>query len=176
MESKVKFWLSIYVLVLSLIIIASVFKTATKVKVKDKVLPVKERHLNVDFSKSSKEKRLCVMEGNKKIYCTWVAHGKNSGGEYAKSFSNVVGSNKSSLGKYKIGETYQGKYGLSYKLDGLEKGVNDNLRKRAVVIHSSDYIGKGKTGRSLGCLAIPIEDKKDLFKLLKPGMIINVYN
>lgn len=134
-----------------------------------------DSYIDVNMSKSSKEKRLCVIQGRQAIYCTWVTHGLNSGGEYAKYFSNEIGSGMSSLGTYKVGEKYYGAHGLSYRLDGLSKGLNTNVRTRAIVIHESNYIGYGKTGRSLGCLAIAQEVKKELFKFIYSGMIIKVH-
>ena len=81
----------------------------------------------IDFTKSSTEKRLFVfdMEQKKMLYSSVVSHGKNSGENYATSFSNEVGSYKSSLGFYLTGNTYQGRNGYSLLLDGLEKGIND---------------------------------------------------
>lgn len=81
----------------------------------------------IDFTKPSTEKRLFVfdMEQKKMLYSSVVSHGKNSGENYATSFSNEVGSYKSSLGFYLTGNTYQGKNGYSLLLDGLEKGIND---------------------------------------------------
>jgi hypothetical protein len=133
------------------------------------------RYIDVDFSKPSSEKRLCVMEHSKAIYCTWVTHGRNSGELYATRFSNENGSGESSLGKLRVGESYYGKHGLSYRLDGLEPGKNDNVRSRAIVIHEADYIGYGRTGRSLGCLAVPTDDIETLFKYIYTGMIIKAH-
>ena len=76
----------------------------------------------IDFRLSSRVKRLWVIDmvQNKIILNSLVAHGKNSGEDYADQFSNTNESNKSSLGFYATGEVYQGKHGLSLKLDGLE--------------------------------------------------------
>ena len=83
----------------------------------------------IDFTKSSTEKRLFVfdMEQKKMLYSSVVSHGKNSGENYATSFSNEVGSYKSSLGFYLTGNTYQGRNGYSLLLDGLEKGIGAGL-------------------------------------------------
>lgn len=51
------------------------------------------------------------------------------------NFSNVVGSNCSSLGRYKVGEKYTGSFGTSYKLHGLDSS-NSNAYERFVVLHS----------------------------------------
>lgn len=127
-------------------------------------------YIEVNYSLPSTEKRLFVKHCGKIVYKTYVAHGKNSGGLYAKNFSNKPGSLQSSLGNMKVGQPYYGKHGISYKLIGLNKGLNDNVFNRSIVIHSSYYIGYGKTGRSEGCLAIPIQDYKQLLKYIKPGM------
>ena len=73
------------------------------------------------------------------LFSSVVAHGKNSGGVYATSFSNEYGSYKSSLGFYLTASTYQGKNGYSLILDGLEKGINDRARERAIVVHGAAY-------------------------------------
>ena len=98
----------------------------------------------VDFSLSSNTKRLWVIDLEKNIilFQTLVAHGKNTGEEFAKEFSNQAESFKSSIGFYATGEIYNGKHGSSLKLDGLEKGLNDNARERAVVIHGADYVSE----------------------------------
>ena len=77
----------------------------------------------IDFSKPSTEKRLYVfdMKHRRMLYSSVVSHGKNSGGNYATSFSNEYGSYKSSLGFYLTASTYQGRNGYSLILDGLEK-------------------------------------------------------
>ena len=117
----------------------------------------------IDFSKPSTEPRLYVfdMKQRKILYTSVVAHGRNSGGNYATSFSNENGSYKSSLGFYLTESTYQGKNGYSLILNGLEKGVNDRARERAIVVHGAAYANPsvarngGRLGRSLGCPAVP---------------------
>jgi hypothetical protein len=93
----------------------------------------------VDFSQPSTNKRFYLIDINKRevIYQDYVAHGKNTGTLMAKKFSNTPHSYQSSLGFYKTAETYHGKHGLSLRLDGLEKGINDKARQRAIVIHSA---------------------------------------
>ena len=95
----------------------------------------------IDFSKPSTEKRLYVfdMKHRRMLYSSVVSHGKNSGGNYATSFSNEYGSYKSSLGFYLTASTYQGRNGYSLILDGLEKGINDRARERAIVVHGAAY-------------------------------------
>ena len=96
----------------------------------------------IDFSKPSTEKRLYVfdMDRKKLLFHSVVSHGKNSGGNYATSFSNEYGSYKSSLGFYLTDSPYQGKNGYSLLLDGLEKGINDRARQRFIYAESPDYL------------------------------------
>ena len=96
----------------------------------------------IDFSKPSTEKRFFVfdMEKKKLLYSSVVAHGRNSGENYATSFSNQYGSYKSSLGFYLTENTYQGGNGYSLILNGLEKGINDKAKARSIVclLYTSD--------------------------------------
>ena len=77
----------------------------------------------IDYSRPSTEKRfyLIDLENKQLLYRCFVAHGKNTGENTAKSFSNISGSLQSSLGFYLTGETYTGDNGYSLKLDGLKK-------------------------------------------------------
>lgn len=52
-----------------------------------------------------------------------------------RRYSNLVGSGCTSLGKYKIGLPYTGKFGYSYKLYGLDSS-NKKAYERTVVLHS----------------------------------------
>jgi hypothetical protein len=138
----------------------------------------------IDFSMSSAKKRLWVIDlsTNTILYNTVVSHGMKSGGEYANSFSNSQSSNKSSLGFYTTGETYNGKHGLSLKLDGQEKGINSNARARAVVMHGASYANpsiikaQGYLGRSQGCPAIPEALKTQIIKTIKDKSCIFIYH
>jgi len=138
----------------------------------------------IDFSLSSNIKRLWIIDLNTKIilYNSLVAHGRNTGNEFADSFSNKSESYKSSLGFYATGEVYQGKHGLSLRLDGLEQGVNDNARSRAVVMHGADYVAESfiknnsRLGRSLGCPAIPMELTKEIINAIKNKSCLYIYH
>src|SRR5882762_11993916 len=79
----------------------------------------------IDYSKPSSQKRLFVLDmiDGKILFNTLVAHGKNSGLEYAKNFSNAGESHKSSLGFFITMNTYTGGNGYSLKLQGCEKGI-----------------------------------------------------
>ena len=137
----------------------------------------------VDFRLSSNVKRMWVIDlkSNKVLYYRLVAHGKNTGGEYAKSFSNIRNSNQSSLGFYLTGENYYGKHGLSLRLDGMESGFNDKARERAIVMHSANYVSKdfskkvGRLGRSFGCPAIALKDHKEIIRGLANKSVLFIY-
>jgi len=136
----------------------------------------------IDFSKSSNQNRLFVIDiENRNIkHKSLVAHGRNSGYEYASNFSNKISSYKSSIGFYKTAETYTGKHGFSLRLDGLEFS-NNNARSRAIVMHGADYASEnfrkrnGRLGRSLGCPSVPIKEHKQIIETIKDGTCFFIY-
>ncbi len=136
-----------------------------------------------DFSQSSRSKRLYVvdLEQKKILINTYVAHGRKSGSEFAKSFSNNAESHKSSLGFYITQQTYYGDHGLSLKIRGLEKGFNDKAYKRNIVIHGSEYVGPDFLsmnkfcGRSFGCPAVPSAETDQLIQTIKNGSCLFIY-
>lgn len=138
----------------------------------------------VDFNSPSTAQRFYIIDlKNQKILKnTLVAHGMRSGVNEADSFSNRRNSNKSSLGIYITGETYEGKHGYSLRLDGMTKGVNDNARKRAIVIHGADYVNDqfvdkhGRIGRSFGCPAVPMNEVNEVIDLIKEGSCLFIYH
>ena len=137
----------------------------------------------VDFSKPSTEERFYVFDMRRKklLYSSLVSHGKNSGGNYATSFSNENGSLKSSLGFFLTENTYQGKNGYSLVLNGLEKGINDRAKERAIVIHGAAYsnpsviASSGRLGRSFGCPALPQAVSKPIINTIKGGSLLFIY-
>lgn len=137
-----------------------------------------------DLSQSSKRKRLYLIDLNeyKILLNTYVAHGRNSGGEYARKFSNKPESLQSSLGFYKTKTTYYGGHGLALTLRGLEPGFNDKAERRKIVVHGSQYIGDnyrrwGKfMGRSFGCPAVPMKQSKLLINTIKNGSCLFIYH
>ncbi|MDR0231113.1 MAG: murein L,D-transpeptidase catalytic domain family protein [Dysgonamonadaceae bacterium] len=136
----------------------------------------------IDFSQPSTEERFFVldMQHKKLLYSTYVAHGKNSGENYATFFSNKPGSNKSSPGFYITENTYQGRNGYSLILDGLEKNINDKAKQRSIVIHGADYcnvslIESGRLGRSFGCPALPRDVTQPIIDTIKDGTILYIY-
>lgn len=137
----------------------------------------------VDFSQPSSQKRLYVldMQNYKVLFNTLVAHGRNSGKEWASSFSNRPSSYKSSPGFYITGDTYIGDNGYSLKLNGIEHGINDKALQRAIVIHGADYVdesyvqSQGYIGRSQGCPAVPREEARGIIDAIKGGTCLFVY-
>jgi hypothetical protein len=136
-----------------------------------------------DFSQSSGSKRMYVIDVRNKrlLYRTYVAHGINSGREYASSFSNSPESYKSSLGFFVTRNAYFGSNGLSLRIDGLEKGFNDRARQRSIVIHGAPYVSErilhkyGVMGTTFGCPAIPEEMASQVIPVLKNGTCFFVY-
>jgi hypothetical protein len=137
----------------------------------------------IDYSLPSTQKRLWIIDlaQQKILLHTVVAHGRNSGALLAEKFSNRPESYQSSLGFFQTGEAYQGKHGYSLRLDGLEVGINDQARARAIVIHGADYAKEtvaataGRLGRSLGCPAVPPDLSTPLIKLIKEGSLLFIY-
>lgn len=136
-----------------------------------------------DFSMPSTEKRLWVidMDSRKVLFHEFVAHGRNSGDNYAGEFSNIPSSHMSSLGFYVTGETYTGKHGLSLYLDGKDKEFNDNARSRAIVMHGADYVSTdfikqhGRLGRSFGCPALSMECYQTVIDSISKGSCLFIY-
>ncbi len=139
--------------------------------------------LIADMTQPSSAKRLYVLDLEKKtvLLRTYVAHGRKSGGLMATQFSNLKNSNQTSLGFYRVMGRYQGKHGLSLKLKGLEKGFNDNVFSRNIVLHAADYVSedtvrvRGQLGYSEGCPAIPHAISKLLLKKVEGGACLFVY-
>jgi len=138
----------------------------------------------IDFSQPSDKKRLYVLNLASKqlLFNTLVAHGRNSGSLWAKSFSNGLSSLKSSPGFYVTGETYMGDNGYSLRLDGLEKNINDNARARSIVMHGAPYVDQssvetlGFLGRSWGCPAVPLSLHKAIINAIKEGTCLFIYS
>ncbi|MEF3280150.1 MAG: murein L,D-transpeptidase catalytic domain family protein [Elusimicrobiota bacterium] len=132
----------------------------------------------LEFSKHSAKSRFYIinLKLNKVVAAYHVSHGsgsdKNNDG-YATYFSNVPGSKASSLGVYKTGEIYKGKYGRSLRLHGLSP-TNLNVYRRAVVIHPSPYVKEAnvKPGRSWGCMAFDYKVSGDVINMLRNGALI----
>ena len=127
--------------------------------------------------------KLFLIKNKKILFNTYVAHGKNTGEEFAKNFSNESGSLKSSLGFYVTKNTIIGSHtGLSLLINGVEKGFNDNTINREIIIHSAKYVTQnfikkyGILGRSWGCPVLSPEENKPIIETIKDGTCLFIYN
>jgi len=142
-----------------------------------------QRYGVIDYSLPSTDTRLWVFDLNTRrlLYAERVAHGKYSGDNYTRSFSNEVGSLQTSLGLFRTSETYHGSNGYSLRLDGLEPGFNDRARERAIVMHGAPYVSEdvvrklGRLGRSYGCPAVRASVARPLIDDLKDGQYVFAY-
>lgn len=150
-----------------------------------KIGNIRNKHIIsiIDYSQPSNLDRFFVidLENRKLLYKCMVAHGKNSGETITNAFSNDPESLKSCLGFFVTAETYYGKNGYSLSLDGIEPGINNNARMRAIVIHGADYVSSdfiskyGRIGRSWGCPALPSALSKDIIDTIKNGTCLFIY-
>lgn len=139
-----------------------------------------ERLAVIDYSRPSSEPRLWIFDLARRevLLVDYVAHGNRSGDNHATAFSNVVGSHQSSLGLFRAAESYHGRHGYSLRMDGLEPGINDRARERAIVIHGADYVDpswitkQGRIGRSQGCPAVRPEIARTVVDTLKGGQFV----
>jgi len=137
-----------------------------------------------DFSQPSSQKRLYIIDvsNNRLLVNTYVAHGRNSGGEYATQFSNTPESLQSSLGFYITSETYIGAHGLSLRVKGMEPGINDKAYERSIVIHGAAYVDAARAkagifmGRSFGCPAVPQKESSTIINTIKSGSCLFIYH
>ena len=138
-----------------------------------------------DYSQSSNNRRLYVIDlkNRKLLFNTYVAHGRNTGSEFAKNFSNEEGSLKSSLGFYITAHPITGSHtGFSLLIEGVEKGFNDHAGKREIIVHGADYATEkfiqkyGRLGRSMGCPTLPPELNKPIIETIKDGTCLFIYN
>jgi hypothetical protein len=137
----------------------------------------------IDYSLPSTEPRLWVfnLQTQTLLYRELVAHGRNTGDNFARNFSNAPGSFESSLGLFQTGETYQGENGYSLRMKGLEPGFNDRAMERAIVMHGAPYVDEGvaeklgRLGRSLGCPAIRTGVARQVIDSLKGGQFLFSY-
>ena len=138
----------------------------------------------IDFSLSSRQKRMWIFDLNNKklLFHDLVAHGKNSGQDMANAFSNTPESLQSSLGFYVTANTYFGKHGLSLRLAGQEIGFNDKAMARAIVMHGADYVNPniskslGRLGRSFGCPAVSREISEAVINTVAERTCLFIYH
>jgi hypothetical protein len=137
----------------------------------------------IDYSRPSLEPRLWVFDlaGPRLLFEEIVAHGQGSGEDLPTRFSNAEGSHASSLGLFVTGDTYVGQNGYSLRMDGLEPGVNDRARERAIVMHGAPYVDaifgrqQGRLGRSWGCPAVREAVARRMIDVLKGGQFLFAY-
>lgn len=130
----------------------------------------------VDFSKPMEKERLYVvnLDSSKVILRSRVCHGVGSGKSSVPTrFSNTEGSKMSSKGVMLTGETFYSSYGYSMAVDGLQRGINSQARRREIIFHSSD---KQKTSWSWGCFSTPGEFNKKIIDLTKNGCLLFSYS
>lgn len=135
----------------------------------------------VDFSQHSHLPRFHVVDlASGTVESHTVCHGKGSDPDHSgfvEMFSNRVGSEASSNGTYRTAGTYNGKYGLSMKVQGLDWS-NNNAEERAIVIHNAWYAEPemlalhGKLGRSQGCFAFSRASQWRVMNRLSGGRMI----
>jgi len=137
----------------------------------------------IDYSKPSSERRLWVfdLKARELVYQELVAHGQGSGANMATDFSNEAETHRTSLGLFVTRDTYVGKNGYSLRLDGLDRGVNDRARERAIVMHGAPYVSEsfvkanGRLGRSWGCPAVSAAVAREMIDRVKGGGLVFAY-
>lgn len=137
----------------------------------------------IDYSLPSTEKRFWTFDliNNKLLYKELVAHGKNTGANIAKHFSNIPNSKQSSLGLFKTDSTYTGRNGYSLYLHGLEKDFNNLAYQRSIVMHGANYVSQdfinkhGRLGRSWGCPAFNQTIAKEIIDTIKQEQYLFIY-
>ncbi len=135
----------------------------------------------VDYAMPSKDPRFFLVDlenGTTRSY--FVTHGRGSDPEHdgwLKSFSNQFSSNASSRGAYVTQNYYEGKHGLSMRLQGLDPD-NNNAEDRAIVVHGAAYANPdmitkwGKLGRSEGCFAVPQDNLVEVIARMGPQRLL----
>jgi len=137
----------------------------------------------IDYSRPSTDRRLWLFDlrTGSLVLNTLVAHGQGSGGNDAVRFSNEAETHESSLGLFVARDTNTGKNGYSLRLDGLEPGINDRARERAIVMHGAPYVSdtfakaQGRIGRSWGCPALPLDVARAIIDRVKGGSVVFAY-
>ncbi len=137
----------------------------------------------IDYSLPSHVKRLWVLDlkRGRVLAREFVAHGRGSGDDVARHFSNRDNSYESSLGTFVTANTYDGSNGLSLRLDGLDPGLNDHAMERGIVMHGAWYVSPemiqrvGRLGRSEGCPALSERAAPRIIHLIEGGSVLFAY-
>jgi hypothetical protein len=134
-----------------------------------------------DFTKPSRDARFYVLDTSTgRVTRHLVSHGRGSDPGhtgYLHYFSNRFGSEASSNGSYLTGAYYDGRYGRSMRVRGLDFS-NSNAEARAIVVHTAWYAEPnvaqetGRLGRSEGCFALPHTSLREVLARLGPGRFI----
>jgi len=138
----------------------------------------------IDYGLPSTVKRMWVFDlaSRRLLFHELVAHGRNSGEDLARSFSNDEGSLMTSLGAFVTGTTYDGQNGYSLRLRGMEPGVNDRAEARAIVMHGAPYVCEevahklGRLGRSHGCPAVRAAIARTLIDEVKDRTLLYAWH
>lgn len=96
----------------------------------------------IDMKIESGKNRFFIynMKKDSVLASSLVTHGRcNEDWLVGRKYGNQEGCGCTSLGKYKVGTPYQGRFGLAYKLHGLD-ATNNNAFKRYVVLHSHECV------------------------------------
>ena len=137
----------------------------------------------IDYGLPSRQRRLWVLDlaRGRVLAHELVAHGRGTGDDLARHFSNRPGSLMSSLGTFVTGSVYRGTHGLALRLRGLDRGLNDRAEARAIVIHGAAYVSPlvaaklGRLGRSQGCPALSATAAARVIALTRDGTIVFAY-
>ena len=137
----------------------------------------------IDYSRPSVDPRLWVFDvaTGELLFKELVAHGRNTGENYATKFSNQMDSRQTSIGLFVTDDTYVGSNGYSLRLDGLDAGFNDRARDRAIVMHGAPYVNQeiaaaqGRIGRSWGCPALRTAIASKVIDTIRGGGVIFSY-
>jgi hypothetical protein len=138
----------------------------------------------IDYSLPSRVRRLWVLDvgAGRVLARELVAHGRNTGEDVPRHFSNRAGSLQSSLGLFLTGRVYRGKHGVSLRLRGLDPRLNGRAEKRAIVVHGADYVNErtiaalGRLGRSQGCPALDRAVARRVIELIRDGTTVFAYH
>jgi hypothetical protein len=136
----------------------------------------------IDYSLPLNQPRLWVIDVNTQqvLEQELVAHGERSGELEAVAFSNEFGSHQSSLGLFRTDESYVGTFGYSLRLSGLEPGINDNARERAIVVHGAPDVSRAVAaesgiGLSWGCPMVPQDATAQIIDNIAGGSAVFAY-
>jgi len=135
-------------------------------------VPNRRHVVVIDYDRSLFAERLFVVDMKKKavILRSRVSHAMKSGKIFPSDFSNIPETGKSCVGAFRTGESYHGRFGYAMRIDGLEWGVNDNARRRAIVFH--DY--EAPVAYSKGCFITPPKVNRRLIDIIKGGTLVYV--